>query len=253
MDMQALILAAGLGTRLGALTASLPKCMLQLHGRSLISRLLDVLAALSLRQAVLVVGHGAAALRAQLGEAHCGLPIRYIYNPHYRTTNNIYSLALAAAELRADDTLLIESDLVLHQTILHSCATMDDSVVAAVAPYEPWMDGTVTALNADGFVSRLLPKGVYDPAQAHYYKTVNLYRLGRDFSEAELVPELRAHLRRAGAHGYYEEVLGALIADGRARVRAMVVDRLPWYEIDTPQDLRAAELLFASEACRAIG
>lgn len=245
--MQALILAAGTGSRLGPLTAALPKCMLELHGRSLIARLLDDLAALSLSRVVLVVGHGAAPLRAALGDRYAGLPICYVYNPDYRTTNNSYSLALAAAELCADDTLLIESDLVLHPAILRGCAAAADSVAAAVAPFEPWMDGTATTVGDDGFVGRFLPRGSYDPAGAGLFKTVNLYRLGRDFCGEELLPALRAQLAMGGAQRFYEEALGDLVAAERARVRALVVGRLPWYEIDTPADLRAAERLFAGE------
>jgi choline kinase len=244
--MQALILAAGMGSRLGALTAEATKCMVRLHGRRLIERLFDGLAGLGLSRAVLVVGHGAAELRAALGHRFAGLPIVYVENPDYRGTNNIYSLSLAAEELCADDTLLIESDLVLDPAILRMCAHSDGPAAAAVASYQPWMDGTVTLLDAEGWVARFVPKQALDPARpAGYYKTVNIYRLGRRFCADLLVPELRAHMARVGAHVYYEEVLGRIVDEGRSRVRAVVVDGLPWYEIDTAEDLRAAEALFA--------
>jgi len=247
--MQALILAAGMGTRLGPLTAGGPKCMVPLHGRPLIARLLDGLAGLGLRRAVLVVGHGADALRAALGDSYAGLPIAYVDNPDYRTTNNSYSLALAAPALCADDTLLLESDLVLDPAILRACAAAPGPAVAVVAPYASWMDGTTALLDGDGFVHRFVPKGAFDPALAPaYHKTVNVYRFSRPFCEDCLVPELRGHLARAGAQDYYELVLGAVVERGLARVRALVVDGPPWYEIDTPADLHAAEALFAGYA-----
>lgn len=242
--MQALILAAGMGSRLGALTAESTKCMVRLHGRRLIERLFDGLAGLGLRRAVLVVGHGAAELRATIGDCYGGLPIVYVYNEAYRSTNNIYSLALAAPELCADDSLLIESDLALDPAIIRACAG-DGPTVAAVARYQPWMDGTVTTIDAAGYISRFLPKGAYDPAATGYYKTVNLYRLGQAFCADLLAPALRAHIEQAGPQVYYEEVLGRLVAQGRARIRALIVDGLPWYEIDTAADLQAAEALFA--------
>jgi NDP-sugar pyrophosphorylase family protein len=242
--MQALILAAGMGTRLGELTAVSPKCMLRLHGQRLIERLFDGLAGLELRRVIVVVGHGAEELRTALGDALAGLPISYITNPQYRTTNNIYSLALALPALCADDTLLIESDLVLDPAILHACAAGAAPVVAAVATYAPWMDGTVTQVNPDGEITCFLPRGAYDPTAATYYKTVNLYRLDRAFCADCLAPELHAHLERAGPGVYYEEVFGRIVAHGMARMRAVVVDGIDWYEIDTVADLRAAEAIF---------
>lgn len=107
------------------------------------------------------------------------------------------------------------------------------------------MDGTATLIDAEGYISRFGPKGAYDPADTRYYKTVNLYRLARGFCAERLVPALHAHIRRAGVHVYYEEVLGRLVEQGDAHVKALIVDGLPWYEIDTPADLRAAEALFA--------
>lgn len=245
--MQALILAAGMGTRLGSLTAASAKCMLRVHGRRLIERLFDGFAGLGLRRVVLVVGHGAAELRAMLGESYAGLPIVYVYNPAYRNTNNIYSLALAASELCADDTLLLESDLVVDPRILRACAAASAPAAAAVARYQPWMDGTVTLLDDQGFICRFVPKRAIDPNATGYHKTVNIYRLGRDFCVDCLAPELQANLARAGKQIYYEEVFGGIVERGLAQFKALVVDHLAWYEIDTAADLRAAEALFAAQ------
>lgn len=243
--MQALILAAGMGARLGAFTEGAAKCMVRLNGRTLIERLLDDLATLDLSRVVLVVGHGGAGLRAALGDAYRGLPIVYVENPAYRTTNNSYSLALAVPQLCADDTLLLESDLVLDPTILRRCAAASHPAAAVLAPLAPWMQGTLALLDAEGFISRFVPWAERAPAHAAYYKTVNVYRLSRTFSAGCLAPALHAHLAAAGPHDYYEVVFGALTAHAQARMRAVLVDDCPWYEIDTPADLRAAEALFA--------
>jgi len=244
--VQALILAAGMGTRLGTLTADSAKCMLRFQGQRLLERLLVDLAGLGLRRAVLVVGHGADELRATVGDSCAGMPCVYVENASYRSSNNIYSLALAAPQLCADDTLLLESDLVLHPAILRACAAEAAPAAAVVAPYAPWMDGTVTLLDDAGWVSRFVPRaeqGELDLRQT--YKTVNLYKLDATWSERYLVPAMHTHLAEVGAHVYYEDVFGRLVAAGEARMRAVPTGALPWYEIDTPADLRAAEALFA--------
>lgn len=250
--MQALILAAGMGSRLAPLTDNSTKCMVPLHGRPLLAYMLDGLRELGLSRAVVVVGHGAAAVRALLGDCYLGLPISYVENPDYRTTNNVYSVYLAGAQLAAEDTLLIESDLIVDPAILHACAAAAGPAVAVLAPFEPWMDGTVTLLDEELFVRRFVPKGAIEPALIDsYFKTVNIYKLTRDFCRDHFLPGLQSHVDRASTGIYYEQVLGEIVERGLARVRGVVVRSAPWYEIDTTADLRAAEELFAAFATRA--
>jgi NDP-sugar pyrophosphorylase family protein len=243
--MQALILAAGMGTRLAPLTTHTTKCMVPLHGRPLIAYMLDGLAQAGISRVVMVVGHGADAVQAALGDSHADLPIAYIENPDYRTTNNIYSLALAAPQLQEEDTLLIESDLIVAPSILRACAEEPGQAVALVAPYEAWMDGTVTLLGPDRSVRRFVSKQLLEPELARsYYKTVNIYKLGRSFARGCFVPELERCLASAGPQNYYETVFGRIVEQGLAPIRAVIVEGAPWYEIDTPEDLAVAERLF---------
>lgn len=243
--MQAVILAAGMGTRLAPLTSHTTKCMVPLHGRPLIAYMLDGLAQAGISRVVMVVGHGAETVKAALGEFYADLPITYVENAEYRTTNNIYSLALAAPQLQEDDTLLIESDLIVAPSILRACAQEPGEAVALVAPYRAWMDGTVTLLAPDRTVRRFISKQLLDPALAEsYYKTVNIYKLGREFARSCFVPELERSLASAGRHVYYETVFGTIVEQGLATIRALVVDGAPWYEIDTPEDLAVAERMF---------
>src|SRR5688572_23438210 len=116
--MQAVILAAGMGRRLGPLTAHQTKCMIELNGRSLIERSLDALSRLDLQRIVLVIGYEGQDVRDAVGDFYGGVPIEYLVNPDYSTTNNIYSLYLARHLLVEDDTLLLESDLVYEGKIL---------------------------------------------------------------------------------------------------------------------------------------
>jgi NDP-sugar pyrophosphorylase family protein len=245
--MQALILAAGMGTRLTPLTAHSTKCMVPFGNRRLIEHLLDALASAAVHRAIMVVGHGAAEVRMFLGDQYRDITLHYVENASYRTTNNIYSLALASHYLRDDDTLLVESDLILHPALIQQCVTHPAPAVAVVAPWEPWMDGTVTTLDTSSNVTRFIPKAAFDPAQAeNYFKTVNLYKLSQAFSENCFLPLLAEHIANVGPQVYYEEVFGLIVAQGLATVTAQQTGNLPWYEIDTPEDLHAATERFAN-------
>ena len=116
--MQAIILAAGMGKRLGELTKDNTKCMVKVNGVSLIDRVLTQLSTINLSKVIIVVGYQGKKLQDYLGNSHKGMPLQYIENPVYDKTNNIYSLSLAKKELQEDDTLLIESDLILDDALL---------------------------------------------------------------------------------------------------------------------------------------
>src|SRR5438094_904291 len=76
--MKAIILAAGVGKRIGAAAGNRPKCLLEFGGRSLLVRYLDALLAVGVKSAVLVVGHRQELIRDAVGENYRGLAIRYV-------------------------------------------------------------------------------------------------------------------------------------------------------------------------------
>jgi histidinol-phosphate/aromatic aminotransferase/cobyric acid decarboxylase-like protein/choline kinase len=247
LRMQAVILAAGLGRRLGPLTQRSTKFMVPVNGRPLGAYTLEALAAAGISRLVLVVGHGADEVRAYVGTTYRGIPVTYIHNEVYRSTNNISSLLLARDELGADDSLVLESDVLVEPSIIADCVNTGVPNLAVVARYESWMHGTVALLEADGRITRLVPKDDFRPAdRARYFKTVNIYRFARHFSRERLVPQLSRSIVERGSGAFYEEVLQVLIGSGEALV-ALDVGQRRWYEIDDAQDLDIAETVFAPD------
>ena len=138
--MQVIILAAGMGKRLGELTQNNTKCMIRVNGVTLIERVLDQFSKLKLNKVIMVIGYKGEELRSFIGDSYKGLPIEYITNPIYDKTNNIYSLSLAKEQLQQDDTLLIESDLIFEDKVLDKILSDPFPNIALVAKYESWMD-----------------------------------------------------------------------------------------------------------------
>lgn len=246
--MQAVILAAGMGRRLGALTKHQTKCMIDLNGRTLIERSLDNLSKLGLRRVVIVIGYEGQAVRDTVGDSFGGTPIEYIENPDYATTNNIYSLYLAREALEEDDTLLLESDLVYEPTILEKLLSHPAPNVAAVDRFEPWMDGTVVTISRDHIVGQFIPKKDLKPERIdEYFKTVNIYKMSREYLANRYLPFLEAYARAMGHNAYYEQVLGIVTSLEMQELVAMPLNGERWYEIDDIQDLLNASTVFAQE------
>ena len=116
--MQAIILAAGMGRRLGELTDNNTKCMLEVNGVRLIDRALDILLESGIKHVVLVVGYKAQNVIDHVGDRYKDMHIDYVENNVYDKTNNIYSLFLAREYLLKDDTLLLESDLIFESDVV---------------------------------------------------------------------------------------------------------------------------------------
>ena len=214
--MQAIILAAGMGRRLGEYTKDNTKCMVPVNGVRLIDRLLGQLAKQDLKRVIIVVGYQGQALRHYIEEQYIshqpsdisGLNIEFAENPIYDKTNNIYSLALVKDKLQEDDTLLIESDLIFSDRIIPMIVNNPYPNLALVAKYETWMDGTMVRLDDDQNIVNFISKDAFDYNEVDsYYKTVNIYKLSKAFSQQKYVPFLDAYTKAVGNNEYYENVL----------------------------------------------
>lgn len=246
--MQALILAAGMGRRLGEKTRNNTKCMIEVNGVKLIDRVLGQLKSQNIGRVVIVAGYCREALMAHVGNDYEGLPIHWVVNPIYDKTNNIYSLALAKDELVKDDTLLIESDLIFDDEMFDMILADPYPNLALVAKYETWMDGTMVRIDGDNNIVNFVPKKAFNYSEVDtYYKTVNIYKFSRQFSEQVYVPFLDAYCRVMGNNEYYEQVLRVITLLDGANLKALPIGNKRWYEIDDVQDLDIAENIFANE------
>lgn len=247
--MQSIILAAGMGKRLGEYTRDNTKCMLPVNGIRLIDRTLSLLAELGIRRVVIVVGYQAQNLIEYIGQRYDErLDIEYVNNPNYDKTNNIYSLWLAREQMAQDDTLLLESDLIVEKSILQSLIDDSRPNLALVAKYESWMDGTMVRIDSDCNIVNFIPKADFNYKDtARYYKTLNIYKFSRQFTQNKYLPFLDAYTKAVGNNEYYENVLRIISFLNSHDLKALPVDDKRWYEIDDKQDLDIAEALFAEE------
>lgn len=246
--MQAIILAAGMGRRLKDLTKSNTKCMIKVNGITLIDRMLHQIDNLHLSRIVIVVGYEGQKLIDYVNALGINTSIVYINNPIYDKTNNIYSLSLAKEWLCKDDTLLFESDIIFENKVLRALVDDPRDTLALVAKYESWMDGTCVKLADDDSIQAFVSgKQFRFDEIKEYYKTVNLYKFSRNFSETYYVPFLEAYSSALGDNEYYEQVLRVITMLDKPEIKAKRLNGELWYEIDDIQDLDIAASMFASD------
>jgi len=237
----ALLLAAGIGSRLYPLTQNEPKCLTIVNGMSILERLIFSLNQHGFKRLVVVTGHLENHIRDFLGNQVGDITIDYIFSPLYKTTNNIYSLWMAR-EIINEPFLLLESDLVFDESLLDAMLYPDR---IAVAKMQPWMNGTCVTINKSQQVKAFLA-GNADSFGEIKYKTVNIYSISLNSWHC-IVKKLDKHISDGKVNDYYETVFAEMIADGSLSFKIVSFDGKPWYEIDTIEDLAEAEKLFSSD------
>lgn len=244
--MKGMILSAGMGTRLDPLTRTCPKCMVHVAGRPMMEYQLDALSRAGIDRCTIVIGYMAESVRGYFGASYRGVSLEYVENTIYAKTNNLYSFWLAKPHLD-DDVLLLEGDLVFDEGLVRQLAHADGENVAIVDPFQPHMDGTVI-LADDGLAKSMVLKVDQDAGfdYSRALKTVNMYRLSRETLTETILPEMEEFLENGRTNQYYEAAFAKLIEAGQMSMAVMNTRGHKWAEIDTLEDLREAEKMFAS-------
>ena len=237
-----------MGKRLGEYTQNNTKCMVRVGGETLIERVLGQLDKLKLSRIIIVIGYKGAELKEYLSDVSVKTPLVFVENPIYDKTNNIYSLYLAKDYMREQDTLLLESDIIMEDAVLTKLVEHPYPDLALVDKYESWMDGTVVTIDEENRIQRFIPNSQFRYEEIpDYYKTVNIYKFSQTFSEHMYVPFLEAYSVALGNNEYYEQVLRVITMLDNSTLRALPLEGEQWYEIDDIQDLDIAESIFTDK------
>ena len=224
--MIAVILAAGMATRLRPLTDRCPKCLLEVGGKSLLQRSLDALMQNGIKMFVIVTGYKGEMIEGFIRDhyqaqiARGDAAFRFIDNKDYATTNNIYSLWLVQPEVDGREFLLLDSDLLYDSKLI----TVGEEEMKVVVDN----DHTIVAINK-----------TCNPAEA-YGESVGVEKFSADYSTA-LFRELRKMIVDEGlSNVFYEKAFERLIPQGHV---FRMVDTTDIYstELDTIEDFDKAK------------
>lgn len=239
----AVVLAAGRGTRMGALTAATPKPLLPVAGRPLIEHVLGGFAAAGVRRAVVITGYRGDQIETALGSgARLGLEI--IYRRQTQADGTARALLLAESLVGDAPCALSWGDVLVpasfYTEFVDAFAQRPcDAQVAVNDVDDPWR-GAAVYVAGDGRVYRLVEKPPRGTSTVRWNNAGVLM----------ITPLVFDYARRVGPspRGEHElpQAIAQMVRDGR-EVRAVPV-RGPWCDVGTPADLATAERLFAVPA-----
>ena len=232
--MTAIILAAGVGKRLHAVSGGRPKCLIEIGGTSLLRRLLDGLAACGVGEAVVVTGFGADAVRAAVENPPAGIRVRTVYNASF-AEGAILSLA-TARELLDGPVLVMDADVLCPTAMIRRLVFSPHSSAFLLDASSENTGEEQMLLVRDGRVRNIVRGGA--PGYDLVGESIGFLKLDAD--SARLLRDLLDARIAAGHTGIeHEEVYPELLA--RREVGFERVDGMPWTEIDFPEDVVRAE------------
>jgi len=241
--IRAVILAAGVGSRLAPHTDDRPKALVEVAGASLLARLARQLRAVGVEELIVATGHAEHAVVRALA----AIPMRSTIcnNPGFAHTQNVASLhACAAAILSggARETWKLDGDLWLDDRVITRLAALplpEDALLCAVDRRSD-LGAEEMKVRIEG--ERIVAFGKHlDPATAHG-ESMGIERLGSR-AVSSIVDAVSRAVTVGETHLYYEDVYHRILQrHGDASPRALAVSSgdLPWTEIDTPEDLARA-------------
>lgn len=224
---RAILMAAGLGTRMRPLTERLPKPLATVRGRALIETVLAALWARGVAEVAIVTGH--------LGEQFRPLAareprVRLIENPDYARKNNLSSLAVAAKFLEAGDCFVCEADLfVADERLLCRAFTQSGYLGKFVAG---WSDDWLFETDGAGAIRRIGKGGrdSFNMAGISFFCQADGARLARAIRQAAADP--------ANDSLFWDEVTDALVQRGELELKVYPVEARAIAECDSLTDLR---------------
>ncbi len=234
--MKALILAAGMASRLRPLTTNTPKCLLKIGERCLLQRSLDALIAAGIEEFVIVTGFLHEKIEEFVADHYPELNVTFILNEVFGSTNNIYSLWLARKEVEGRDTLLLDSDLLYDPEIIKRVLAETSPNILTLIKHPLGEEEIKVIVDDKGSIIEL--NKTCNPAEA-IGESLGIERMGYDYTTA-LYRELDGMMNKEHLENVFYEVAFERLAKQGHRFRVLDVTGLFSCELDTVEDFRDA-------------
>jgi choline kinase len=233
--MKAVILAAGQGTRIRSVHGEHPKCLIEVDNTTILDHQLDALSMVGINEVAIVIGYEKEQIIAHVNARTLLSPrIRFIENPAFAITNNIYSLGLALDWLRGDSFIVLNADVIFNPEILDVAVRPHAPISMIVDPV--WRDETMKVVILEDHIIRM-SKNISREEFSGTYIGITVFSKAiqdRFFHKMEDV------IAAGWVNEFFNVVVQELANEG-VPVGYTSTDGLPWAEIDDPVDLTFAQ------------
>jgi choline kinase len=234
--MKAVILAAGIASRLRPLTDNTPKCLLKVGTKNILELSIDNLLVNNITDIVIVTGYLEQQIKDFMATTFPQLKVNYIYNEVYDSTNNIYSLWLAKDALLGDEILLMDSDIIFDPKIIAALINSGYENCLALKRHKVGDEEIKVKADINGRVleiSKIVPAidAIGESIGIEKFSKSSLYKLF-EVIDHKVLDEKMVNI-------FYEVAFEEMIKEGE---NIYIVDTTEYIcmEIDTAADLKTA-------------
>jgi phosphoenolpyruvate phosphomutase len=238
--MKAIILSAGIGSRLMPETQKIPKALLKLNGKTILDIELENLASNGIQEIIIVTGHKHEMVKQHVTENYPDLNVAFVVNQEYETTNYIYSIWLTK-ELVDDDIVILHGDMVFEGKLLEKLFTSPSENAALVNNVITPPEKDFKAIVNDDVIKEI---GVECFGQNAFF-CAPIYRFSM-FGFSRWLDEIDRFVVNGDVLRYAEDAFNNI--SDEVKLHAVYYSDEFCMEIDTPEDLDTAKAYYAKQS-----
>jgi len=234
VDMQAIIMAAGFGSRIAKITGGLPKSFLEINGEKLVERAIRLLRERDITDITVVTGYKAEKIRELLDDE-----IKFVNNPLYFCTNVLGSFACGMNNLD-DDFIFIHADTIFEESILDDLMDSNSADVILPVDFKRCVEEDMKVITKNGVVDKIHKTLSLDEAEGEF---IGIAKINKS-----ILPELKQaviqELKEKENHQEYFEAAIQNMVDSGVEARCISTEGRAWKEIDFIEDYEVAKEKF---------
>lgn len=229
--MQAIILAAGKGSRLGSLTAGKPKSFVEINGKKLIEYNLKLLEKYGVDDIIIVTGYQCEAFEELMRDMK---NVKFVYNPFYEMVNVLGSFYMGMNMLN-DDFIYLHADTICEPKIFEKLVRLESDVILPV-DYKICDDEAMKVRSENGQVVQITKQMPNELAEGEF--------IGMAAFKKKVIPALKEKtkqlMKEKAFTDYFESAIQRLIDEEKFDIRTVPTDGAFWAEVDFIEDYEKA-------------
>lgn len=225
-------MAAGLGSRFGKMTETMPKGFIEVGGQSMVIRSIETLIACGIQRIIIGTGYkkeAYEALKSTYPQIEC------VYSPRYAETNSMYTLWNCREAIGDDDFILLESDIIYSKNAITELQENEHPDIMLITPVTKFQDQYYVEHSKEGTLTRCSTNRDEVDAKG---ELVGIHKLSSQFYQT-MCKEYEKIVEEKPKLGYEYQLLW--MSQNRTPVYVLNSHDVKWYEIDDEQDLHYAE------------
>lgn len=231
--MNTVILAAGRGTRMPEITKDKPKCLIEIGGKTIIERQIEILKEEGVNDIYVVIGYMGISVIEKVDDK-----ANFIFNEEYSTTDNIYSLYLTKKFVKGKEFILLNGDAVFDKRIIRELLKKKEKDIAPIDSQYYDLEELKVRIK-DGIIVEILDKNA--PKEISGGSTIGIFKFSSLGSKL-LLEEIEKIVQQGIKNKWFEYALNRVLR--KIKMQAIDVHGLKWIEVDTLEDIEKARKLF---------